>query len=53
MHMKRQVYRQFNQHQAEANVETLRLQDESTAWPDLKEGVASFMERRPPKFTGK
>ncbi len=50
MHMKRQVYRQLNQHMAEANVDTLRLQDESTAWPDLKEGVASFMERRPPKF---
>ena len=50
MHMKRQVYRQLNQHMAEANIETLRLQDESTAWPDLKEGVASFMERRPPKF---
>ncbi len=50
MHMKRQVYRQLNQHQADANVETLRLQDESTAWPDLKEGVASFIERRPPKF---
>ncbi|MCH7698004.1 MAG: enoyl-CoA hydratase/isomerase family protein [Chloroflexi bacterium] len=50
MHMKRQVYRQLNQHMAEANIETLRLQDKSTAWPDLKEGVASFMERRPPKF---
>ncbi len=50
MHMKRQVYRQLNQHMAEANVDTLRLQDESTARPDLKEGVASFMERRPPKF---
>ncbi len=50
MHMKRQVYRQLTQHMAEANVETLRLQDESTAWPDLKEGVASFMEKRPPKF---
>jgi enoyl-CoA hydratase/carnithine racemase len=50
MHMKRQVYLQLNQHQVEANADTLRLQDESTAWPDLKEGVASFVERRPPKF---
>ncbi len=50
MHMKRQVYRQLSQPMAEANTETLRLQDESTAWPDLNEGVASFMERRPPKF---
>jgi enoyl-CoA hydratase/carnithine racemase len=49
-HMKRQIYQQLSQPMAAANVDTLRLQDESTAWPDLKEGVASFMERRPPKF---
>ena len=50
MHMKRQVYRQLNQQLGEAMRETNRLQDESSRWPDLKEGVASFMERRPPKF---
>ncbi|MCH7580781.1 MAG: enoyl-CoA hydratase/isomerase family protein [Chloroflexi bacterium] len=50
MHMKQQVYRQLNQQLGEAMRETNRLQDESSRWPDLKEGVASFMERRPPKF---
>ena len=50
MHMKQQVYRQLNQPLGEAMRETNRLQDESSRWPDLKEGVASFMERRPPKF---
>ena len=50
MHMKQQVYRQPNQQLGEAMRETNRLQDESSRWPDLKEGVASFMERRPPKF---
>ena len=50
MHMKQQVYKQLNQQLGEAMRETNRLQDESSRWPDLKEGVASFMERRPPKF---
>ena len=50
MHMKQQVYRQLNQQLGEAMRETNRLQDESSRWPDLGEGVASFMERRPPKF---
>ena len=50
MHMKQQVYRQLNQQLGEAMRETNRLQDESSRWPDLKEGVASFVERRPPKF---
>jgi enoyl-CoA hydratase/carnithine racemase len=27
-----------------------RLMDESAKRPDFKEGVASFVERRPPKF---
>ena len=50
MHMKQQVYRQLNQPLGEAMQQTNRLQDESSKWPDFKEGVASFMERRPPKF---
>ena len=50
MHMKQQVYKHLMQPLGEALSETNRLQDESSKWPDLKEGVASFMERRPPKF---
>ncbi len=50
MHMKQQVYKQLLQPLGEAMRETIRLQDESSKWPDFKEGVASFMERRPPKF---
>ena len=50
MMMKRQVYRHLN-------AELRRAMDESNAWMDaslargdFKEGVASFVERRPPKF---
>ncbi len=50
MHMKREVYNQLLQPLDEAMQQTNRLQDESSKWPDFKEGVASFMERRPPKF---
>ncbi len=50
MHMKQQVYTQLLQPLGEAMRETIRLQDESSKWPDFKEGVASFMERRPPDF---
>lgn len=50
MHMKQQVYNQLLQPLGEAMRETNRLQDESSKWPDLKEGVASFVERRPPNF---
>ena len=50
MHMKQQVYKQLLQPLGDAMRETIRLQDESSKWPDIKEGVASFMERRPPKF---
>ncbi len=50
MHMKQQVYKQLDQPIGDAMRETIRLQDESNRWPDFQEGVASFMERRPPKF---
>ena len=50
MMMKRQIYRHLN-------AELRRAMDESNAWMDaslargdFKEGVASFVERRPPKF---
>ena len=50
MHMKQQVYRQLMQPLGDSMRETNRLQDASVRWPDLAEGVASFVERRPPKF---
>ena len=34
----------------EAFIETNELQEETVALPDFKEGIASFMERRPPNF---
>ena len=43
MMMKRQIYRHLN-------AELRRGMDESLARGDFKEGVASFVERRPPKF---
>ena len=50
MFMKRQVYRHLMVPLGEAMEETNALQDETVALPDFKEGIASFMERRPPDF---
>jgi enoyl-CoA hydratase/carnithine racemase len=50
MLIKQQVYRALAQPLGEAMHEANRLMDESIARPDFKEGVASFVERRPPKF---
>jgi enoyl-CoA hydratase/carnithine racemase len=50
MHMKQQIYRQLNMPLGEAMGETQRLMDESVKWPDFKEGLASFVERRQPGF---
>jgi enoyl-CoA hydratase/carnithine racemase len=50
MHMKQQVYRHLQQPLGEAMRETEALMAESVRWPDFKEGIASFMERRPPRF---
>lgn len=50
MTMKQQVYRHLDMSLGDAMNETTRLMDEAIARPDFKEGVASFMERRPPKF---
>ena len=50
MYMKRQVYRHLNVSLGEAFIETNELQEETVALPDFKEGIASFMERRPPNF---
>ena len=48
--MKRQVYAGLSQTFADSMTETNRLLAGSLEHPDLVEGVASFVERRPPKF---
>jgi enoyl-CoA hydratase/carnithine racemase len=48
--IKRQVYAGWSQTFAESSIETKRVLDASLDHPDLKEGVASFVERRPPRF---
>ncbi len=50
--MKRQVYEHMEQGAAEALDESNRLMDESFERPDFAEGVASFVEGRPPEFQG-
>jgi len=51
MMMKRQVWRHLNRDLAEAMGESTRWTEESLARPDFKEGVASFVEKRPPRFS--
>ncbi len=48
--IKRQVYAGWSQTFAESSIETKRVLDASLDHPDLKEGVASFVERRAPQF---
>ncbi|MGZ6049934.1 MAG: enoyl-CoA hydratase-related protein [Phenylobacterium sp.] len=50
MMMKRQVWRHLNRDLAEAMRESTAWTEESLARPDFKEGVASFVEKRPPRF---
>ena len=50
MMMKKQVYRHLNLELGEAMDESTRWMDESLARGDFKEGVASFVEKRPPNF---
>lgn len=50
MVMKQQVYRHLNMQLGEAMAESNKLMDESLRRGDFKEGVESFMQRRPPKF---
>ena len=51
MMMKKQIYRHLTADLREAMVESTAWMDESLAHPDFKEGVASFVERRPPRFS--
>lgn len=48
--MKRQVYEQLHAGLGAAEADARRLMTESFTRPDFKEGVQSFMERRPPSF---
>ena len=51
MIMKQQVYRHLNMPLGESMKETNRLMAESLERPDFREGVRSFIEKRPPEFT--
>ena len=48
--MKRQVYGQLHRGLGEAELESQRLMLESFGRTDFKEGVRSFVEKRPPQF---
>ncbi|MGH9057509.1 MAG: enoyl-CoA hydratase-related protein [Acidimicrobiales bacterium] len=48
--MKRQVYEQLNASLGASERDTKRLMAESFGRPDFKEGVDSYVEKRPPKF---
>jgi enoyl-CoA hydratase/carnithine racemase len=50
--MKKQVYEHLEQGAAESLAESNKLMDESFVRPDFAEGVASFVEGRPPRFDG-
>lgn len=48
--MKQQVYKHLSATLGDAMRESLQLMNESLDRDDFKEGVASFMEKRPPRF---
>ncbi len=48
--MKQQVYADYALSLADAEQKALRLMKESLKRPDFKEGVSSFVEKRPPNF---
>lgn len=51
MLMKQQVYKHLNSNLEDAMRESTALMNESLERDDFKEGVKSFIERRPPKFS--
>jgi len=48
--MKRQVYEQLSERLGPSEKEAVRLMLESFKRPDFREGVRSFLEKRPPRF---
>jgi enoyl-CoA hydratase/carnithine racemase len=48
--MKRQVYQHLAEDLGDAHADSVRLMKESFGRPDFKEGVQSFLEKRPPAF---
>lgn len=49
--MKREIYQHMMSDLAQANREAVELMLESFDAPDFKEGVRSFLEKRPPQFS--
>ena len=49
--IKQQVYRHLSTSLGEAARESIELMAESLKRPDFREGVLSYIEKRPPKFT--
>jgi enoyl-CoA hydratase/carnithine racemase len=50
MVMKQQVWRDLEEPLSHAHAQAVRLMGESFGRPDFREGVRSFLEKRPPKF---
>jgi len=48
--IKPQVYRHSATDLETAVEESIKLMEESLTTPDFKEGVASYVEQRPPRF---
>ncbi|MBO0706647.1 MAG: enoyl-CoA hydratase, partial [Candidatus Dormibacteraeota bacterium] len=48
--IKRQVWSDLERSLPDATSEAIRLMEESSQREDFKEGVASFVEQRPPRF---
>ena len=48
--MKQQIYGDYHRTLPQAEAEAVRLMTASFQRPDFKEGVASFLEKRPPQF---
>ena len=51
MRMKQQVYRHMNTNLKDAMIESTHWMNESLERDDFKEGVKSFLEKRPPNFS--